>query len=328
MFKRIVYFITLIITLLPTAGMAAGAGFAPAGIWFARTSLAEGELARVYTVVVNNDYFAVDAEVGFYDNNNLIDTAKVKHLPRETAEQLRIFWQPTTGQHKLSARFISATAIDEHGNRTTLDASAMSGVAGAPLMVVNKTSGAAVAQDVTSGGSNQSAGQTLTVEVRKQGGEVIVGGAPPTAGAVDGVVLGVKQIAAATQKLFDQASSTVHSNSLTDAFNKNREALAGVSSAVDQVTTTAAGVNGMYVKAGQLAEHGKNVYGQAQRYWGIVRPYAEGAWPWWQKISNDNNPMRILEIFILIIIAWFILKRLRRLFFVMFVLRHTKQRRR
>ena len=327
MFKRIIYLITLVIVLLPMVSFAAGAGFAPSGVWFGRTSLAEGELARVYTVIVNNDYFAIDAEVGFYDNNNLIDTAKVKRLPRESAQDLRIFWQPTMGEHKLFARFISATAIDEKGGRANLDVGDMGGTAGAPLLVVDKTTGAVVQSDALTGADPHGISHTLVVEVQKQGNQVAVTEASP-AGAAEGVILGVKQIVAATQKLFGQASGTIHSSSLRDAFNKNREVLAGVSGAVDQATSTAAAASAVYVKANQLAVQGQNVYGQARCYWAVAQPYAEAARPWWQKISDNNSPTRVLEIFIIIIIAWFILKRLRRLFFVMFVLRHSKQRRR
>ncbi|MSU75127.1 MAG: hypothetical protein EXS55_01260 [Candidatus Magasanikbacteria bacterium] len=304
----------VILLFFPLAVSAAGVGFVPAsGIWLARTSLADGELARVYTVVVNNDYYALEGEVGFYDNNELIDKAQIKRLPRESAQQLRVFWQPTPGAHSLSARFVSVTTIDEQGTRIGLDTGGIGGAVGASLMVTDKNTGFVVPlQDITGQGKALNIGQALMVEVERQGGQIFVGAPAPT-GAADGVVLGVKEVTAATKNLFAQISSTVHSNSLLDAFNKNREALEGAGKVVDAVSSTAGTVGRVYSGTQTALVRVKTYYATVQSYADKAAPYAERAQPAWLFISDNNNPIRIAIIFVgLFLLYWMVKRRFRR----------------
>src|SRR5260221_4722000 len=104
--KFLVAFIAALF-FLPAVALAAGAGLVPSsGIWFSSTTLTPGTLVRVYTVVVNDQYFALDGTVGFYDNGALIDTVQFKALDKQSALQLKVLWQPTAGTHSVTAAFI------------------------------------------------------------------------------------------------------------------------------------------------------------------------------------------------------------------------------
>ncbi|MDO8499566.1 MAG: hypothetical protein Q7S66_02790 [bacterium] len=114
--------ICLVVVIQPLFVEAAGVGFVPDGrIWFSDDRPVVGESTRIYTVIINNDYYSLDAAVGFFVDGNLIDTAVINNLQKERAVQIRASWRPTEGAHTITVEFINASVADEAGNITGLN---------------------------------------------------------------------------------------------------------------------------------------------------------------------------------------------------------------
>lgn len=101
--------------LLPTLVHAASIGFASSGISFSKEPAFSGTPIKVYSVVVNNQYFRLNASVAFLDNNQEFGRVSVDVLMEE-ARQVQSNWTPTVGQHVVVAKFVSAVAFDAQGN--------------------------------------------------------------------------------------------------------------------------------------------------------------------------------------------------------------------
>ena len=137
MTRPLVSLLLLLITLFsPTALHAADAGFVPSTrIWFSRSVFDNKEQIKMYTVAVNNNYYALDATVGFYANGTLIQSVQIENLKKEEAKQLSAIWIPSEGTYTLTARFIEATAIDESGQRTRLELGALNDIGDVPIAI-------------------------------------------------------------------------------------------------------------------------------------------------------------------------------------------------
>lgn len=291
----------------PAAAAAATVGFVPStGIWFSRTELKPNESVRLYTVVMNNAFASVDATVAFYDNDALFGQAAVKNLGRETVVQVSALWQPTEGNHTLQARLAEIAARDEKGEAVIIPDADVARVTGIPL-VINAQSVAPLA--LSSAESVQ--GQPVS------GGE---GASAPSPGAtpvsverVDGrlrivpQVLGEKIISLLSlQSSAPAASSAVRASSAVsdeDLFAKNRAALEAARSAIQTVTATAATVNKAYNVTKDVVSQGRNVVNQGRRIYeqgrvalAKAKPVADKLAPWWNKLSKNNDPKRIIII--------------------------------
>lgn len=120
--KTILFIFLLSLFLFPATSNAAGVGFVPSSrLWFSSLVFPPKESTNIYTVIINNNYFSLDAIVGFYVDEKLIDTAYVNNLKKEQAIQVKGGWWPTEGRHAISVKFIKATAFDADGNKTELD---------------------------------------------------------------------------------------------------------------------------------------------------------------------------------------------------------------
>lgn len=283
----------ILFLVLPTTVLAAEAGFVPSsGVWFSTNTIVPGQLIRVYTVVINNSYFALDGTVGFYDNDVLIDTTQFKALEKETAAQLKVLWQPTIGDHVVKAVFQSATAIDSSGKRTIIPVSELTGVAAA---VVSSSSSAPalitepVQPDVSIAVVSSSDNKNLVIiSSPSSGGQGAVGEVVKTGGSI-----------------FD---------SLRNLFASNHEALNKAESAVATITSTANKVQGAYNTAQTAVQKSEIYYNQTKAVVGkfqtaveSVDPYFAPIRNYWLKLTNNNEPTRILivvGVIVAIIILW------------------------
>lgn len=314
--KKVLVSFLFLVTLIPLSACAAGVGFVPStGIWFSRSSFLPHDTIRVYSVIINNDYFKLDAVVGFYDNGELIDTATVTGLVKEMAQQVKVFWSPTEGQHTLTARFIKAVAIDDKGGRKELNLNDIVSSAGSPLTVAegqvaptparvaSATVGAQSSSTIATSATTSIGGVigATIVEVAKQGTRLAVQ-APVSSGVVaasaEPAVLGEK-VAALAPRGEDTGS---------DIFAKNKEVLEKAQAAVTTITSTAGKIGEVYNQTKSVVEKGKGYYEQGQSYWQRVKPYAEKVKPWWLKISNNNEPKRIAIIVVSVLAVWWLLK--------------------
>ncbi|MBI2444625.1 MAG: hypothetical protein HYV42_05300 [Candidatus Magasanikbacteria bacterium] len=275
--KRFVYTLLLAVyCLLPIAG-AASVGFAPAtGLWFAKTELKPQETIAIYAVVVNNTYPAFSGTVGFYDNEEAIDTIEIDRLAKDAARLIKAAWTPETGEHRLAARFQKAYAWSESGNREPLPLSEIIGVTGAPLSVA----GGAVAP---AGAAALALPSPVTVAVRQQG-EILVIAAP-----------GSDSAGPSPASWFARVTKPIEG-----LFSRNREALNRAEEIATTVTTTAAKVSGAVAKTQATVEQGRAFYEQGKSQLARVRPYWERVaavgrrlQPAWERLSGNNDPRRI-----------------------------------
>jgi len=139
--KIISIFFLLCFLLTPSFAQAAGVGFVPSSrLWFSSLVFPPQEATGIYTVIINNNYFYLDATIGFYVDGKLVDTSYISHLAKEHATQVKGSWWPTEGSHAIAVRFIKAVAFDENGNSTPLDVQAFNTVDASDVQVGTLTS--------------------------------------------------------------------------------------------------------------------------------------------------------------------------------------------
>ncbi len=301
--KMIVLFFCFLVFLFtaPHFAHATGVGFVPStGIWFSRDTFYPKETIRIYTVIINNDYYSLDGTVAFYDNRVEIDRVDVKGLAKESVKQIRVFWEPTEGEHAVSAQFIKAVATDEKGNKQTLDIQTINSVAGAPLKmgtstitptpIIITTSSATTlgsttikivplnANTVTT--SAVLLGSQTEVVVRKEGDKLVLEPAPETN----------------TSGFGAHISEGNSGDTGGDLFAKNREILDKVEQVAGTITTTADKINKAYAGTQEVFEKGKGYWAGAKEQWGKAAPYLQKVVPAWKAVSHNNDPRYIAGI--------------------------------
>ena len=316
----------LIFFFIPAVAQAAGVGFVPsAGIWFSSNNFTAKELVRIYSVVINNDYAALDGAVGFYDNGKLIDTVMVRKLLKESAQQVRVFWQPEEGPHAISARFVKVVATDEQGKQHELALNEINSVIGLPLQIGGVRI-VPISEQLVGGQDaaleDQFPTSSVMVIVKKQGDTMTI--------AADTKVTPVEILTNKTAAIKDAVAGIVGKLSLTDWLAKNRQVLVGTPVATaTAVLTTGLGSTStagqVFTKASAIVAGSSGAIGKLKDYWYFAGPYVALLQPWWLSISHDNSPKQIAIIIVIVVVAWFVLKRLNRLLFFWLLLRHTRQ---
>ncbi len=291
--------ILLIIFLFPLPALTAGAGFVPStGIWFSTSTFVPHQAVRVYSVVINTDYYLLDGTVGFYDNNELIDSIDFKGLPKESAKEIKVFWEPTEGEHTIGAKFIKAVVTDEKGVRQELNSQDINSFTGAPLVVGGGSQivpsvaldSATVSSPVVSSAAVAVGG--AQVVVKKEGANLVLVGRSATP-SPDAPPQTITNIAASADQLFQ----------------KNRDIIAKAGTVANTITTTAGKIEKVYGEARSVVERGQSYYTRGQMYWNTVAPYAQKAKQVWLVVSNNNEPKRIVIIAVVVLVLWFLVKR-------------------
>ena len=289
--------------LLPVVALAANVGFVPStGIWFSKTELVPHEMVRVYTAIFNNDYYSLSGTVVFYDNSSIIDTVQVKNVPKETAQQLKVLWEPTEGAHAISARFTKAVATDVNGVTQVLSLNTINDATGAPLKI-----GVNLVEPTVTSQSNK---------ISTSSPEVVVGATQVEITKVNNkLVLNAKTVdQASTQPMSDTSVAESAgrngqtTTSVDDIFSKNREILEKSGQLVIAVSSTAGKVSAAYDSTKSAIATGQSWYDKGAETWQKVDPYFQQAKPIWNKISNNNEPKRIAIIVGGLIIGCYILK--------------------
>lgn len=302
--------------LLPSAGLAANVGFVPStGLWFSRDSFFPKETIRIYTVVVNNEYASMDGVVVFYDNSDIIDTVEIKGLPKEGAKLMRVFWEPTEGEHAVSARFIKAVAVDEKGARQDIDLATINSVAGAPLSVstgqvmpvvsndAQKVTDqlAAVGGAVNTGSSKTTALSEVQLVVKREGDKLALTAPEKTATA--------SSATPPVERGGDEKPSLEGGGGSADPFAKNREILQKAENVAGTITSTAGKIESAYDKTKSAVEKGKEAYAEGQRQLLKIQPYLKKFEPYWNKLSNNNEPKRVAIIVVVMLVGIWMIKR-------------------
>ena len=254
----------------------AGIGFVPSTkIWFSPSEFSAGDMIRLYTVVINNDYPSLSGTVGFYANEEEINRVTFQNLEREDAEQLRVFWQPVTGAYTLRARFLRAIATDENGVEHELDIASINSVDTAFV-----SSGGASSSSVALEGTSQ----TSQPQASSGGGS----------GAYTDIMIEKKVeglLVVAPKETMSKEADTA------DSFENTVDR---VGAAIQFVTSSANAVASAYEKTKETVETGEKYYDAGRQWWEkskpYIQPYASSTKALWQKVSNNNDPGRVFKI--------------------------------
>lgn len=284
MLRKILLFI-FVFSCIPAGVNATQVGFVPAGgIWFSRTELKPQEMIRVYTVVVNNNYNSLRGVVAFYDNDDIIETVKFEDLKKDEARQLQVFWVPSAGNHRISARFTLAEATNEAGAVTSIPLSELLSTTGQPLVLHN-------------GALSEVGAATLSVE-QKNG----------TLFLTPQRVLGAKitTSSSAVEAGYTPESSVKSVQSPTAALIAQAEQVAST------ITSTVESVHEAYATAQSWGSTAQMWYGRAKDVAAEVKPYTKRIYYGWLFITKDNDPVRIAFVVGGVAVVWFGIGRLRR----------------
>lgn len=309
--KMTILLVMSIFIFAPHFVAANSVGFVPStGLWFSRNEFLPKETIRIYTVVINNDYYSLDGTVAFYDNGTEIDRVDVKGLAKESVKQIRVFWEPTEGEHAVSAQFIKAVATDEKGNKQTLDIQTINSVAGAPLkMGVNTV----VPTPIIITTSSATTLGSSTIKVTPLNVSSVITSTTLFGSQTEVVVRKEGEKLVLEPALESNNSASEGSISGSDIFAKNREILDKAAQVAGTITTTADKLNKAYTGTKEAIEKGKGYWSGAKEQWGKAAPYFDKALPSWKAITHDNDPRYIAGIVGGAVVVWYIIRwRMRR----------------
>lgn len=282
-FKNCLLVILVSVLFLPELVSATQAGFVPSnGIWFSRTELLPQESVRIYTVVINNNYYALNGLVVFYDNDDVIDSVEVTLLKKGEARQLSVFWQPTAGDHRVSARFTKAEAIDDKGRKTVLSLDAINDATGRPLILKNGE-----VSDVWSA--------ALSVEQND-----------------DKLIITAQKVATTTNEYATGTSEGIPGSSAADLLTKNKAFLGKAEAVAQTITSTADKIENTYQSVKSAINRGSAWYGSGKETFIKIQPFFKQIYYGWLVVSDNNDPVRIIIIVVLTILVWYVVRRLRR----------------
>ena len=112
--KKYFLFIIIILSFLFSfrvfAQTTINSGFIPGQIWYSNESLIEGETVNIYTAIWNGEKDTISVKIEFYDKNVILGTREISILSGELKE-VYIPWKITAGDHVISAKTISSTAV-------------------------------------------------------------------------------------------------------------------------------------------------------------------------------------------------------------------------
>lgn len=200
---RFIFSLFLLALFVPQQILATG--FVPnTPIWYAPAAFAPGDVIRVYTVVVNNDYARLSGTVAFYANSVEVNRVSFADLRREEAEELKVYWQPEPGDYMLRAAFLSAVVVDDAGVTRILDPN--------DLNTASASFYGGIGQVVATGAQTQ-------VTIRRQGDGLEIKPATNADSVMDTLVAGKDRL--------DLAMSFVTSGAATlaDVYNKTKTAI-------------------------------------------------------------------------------------------------------
>lgn len=284
---RKIIFSLLVSLLVPVAAFAAQVGFVPStGVWFSRTDLKPGEMVHVYTVVVNNVYHELNGTVAFYDNDSVIGFAEFTGLKKDEAKQLRAAWEPDEGNHRISARFTRAEAVDEAGKKTALSLEAIVGTTGQPLVLAN--------------GATPEIGST-SLSVKQENDRLLI---------TPALIIEEKNNDLVGQKK-EGASSTL-ATSIEEFFSKNNALLNKAQSVAGTITSTAGKLEQAIAGTKIWIEEGGKLYETGKEKAGFIKPVADQVYKGWLVVTGDNDSKRIGVIIVVFLLSWFLIRRLRR----------------
>lgn len=268
--------VVFVFLFFPIVSRAATVGFLPSTpLWYSPEKFAPGEIIRLYTVVINNDYPSLSGVVAFYANDEEIGRVSIVNLKQDKAEGLKVYWQPTSGDYTLSAKFVSANAVDEHGATIQLNTNEINTAQTAFNVGKNNLSTTTVSQN-----SEDMQGVATSIAIKKQGDEFVI--LPKT---------------------------STEENSVIDSIANTKEKLDSV---LHFVTSSANTIAGTVEKTKSAVETGQKYYAKGEALWQKITPYLSPIKRVVALATNNYDRHRILYIIGGTVILIFALKIIRR----------------
>jgi hypothetical protein len=289
---------------------AAGVGFVPSSrLWFSSLVFPPKEFTNIYTVIINNNYFYLDAIIGFYVDEKLIDTAYINHLSKEQATQVKGSWWPTEGSHAVAVRFVKAIAIDENGNQKELNVQEFNTVNSSAIQVgdsqsvKNSTSSADSSDDkiakIDKINQDDLVAPVLNLKVEKNGDKL--------------AIVEIKSSSASSTQ--NEELKKAVENKLQTAVQQGEDIRNKFVSTWNTMTSTIQTVGSLYDKT-------KSLFGDKDKYWQSIKTNEVFSKDFFQKIRDWVKPQNNLTI-----LTWIF----RSLFFILlfyFVIRFFRRRHR
>lgn len=289
---------------------AAGVGFVPSSrLWFSSLAFPPKESTNIYTVIINNDHFYLDAIIGFYVDEKLIDTAYINHLSKEHATQVKGSWWPTEGNHAVAVRFVKAIAIDENGNQKELNVQEFNTVNSSAIQVGD-------GQPVKNPSSSVSGLENKITKADKTNQEDFVAPVLNLKVEKNGDKLTIVEIKSSSSSISqsEELKQAVE-NKLQTAVQQGEEIRNKIASTLNTMTSTIQAVGNFYDKT-------KSLFGDKDKYWQEIKTSGVFSKDFFQKIRDFVKPQNNL-----IILTWIF----RGLFFILlfyFIVRLFRRRRR
>ena len=197
-----------------------------------------------------------------------------------------MFWQPSKGDHTISARFTKAEAVDERGKKTIVSLDSIVGTTGQSLTLKN-------------GETSEVGAAALSVE--QNNGRLLL---TPL----------VRESSLSTVSLGQNSSSSITgiAAEATDVFAKNRALLDKAESAAGTITSTAQRIEDAVNSVKAAVAQGSQWYGAGKDGFQKVQPILRQIYNGWLVVSNNNDSIRILVIVVVIVVGWWVVRRLRR----------------
>jgi len=308
--NRIILLLFFCFIFYPGLVSAAGVGFVPSSrLWFSSLVFPPKEFTNIYTVIINNNYFYLDAIIGFYVDEKLIDTAYINHLSKEQATQVKGSWWPTEGSHAVAVRFVKAIAIDENGNQKELNVQEFNTVNSSAIQVgdsqsvKNSTSSADSSDDkiakIDKINQDDLVAPVLNLKVEKNGDKL--------------AIVEIKSSSASSTQ--NEELKKAVENKLQTAVQQGEDIRNKFVSTWNTMTSTIQTVGSLYDKT-------KSLFGDKDKYWQSIKTNEVFSKDFFQKIRDWVKPQNNLTI-----LTWIF----RSLFFILlfyFVIRFFRRRHR
>jgi hypothetical protein len=125
--KKISFLVSCFFLFFLVTPVFATFSFVSQGVWFSDNDAFAGDIVKIYTVVVNNDFAFFSADVEFLNNGSLIGTTRVVDLPLEGAKQVWIEYTLPSGEGSFTARLTNFIAKNGDGSVVSISSEEVAG---------------------------------------------------------------------------------------------------------------------------------------------------------------------------------------------------------
>ncbi|MFH1429962.1 MAG: hypothetical protein ABIG71_00385 [Candidatus Uhrbacteria bacterium] len=146
----------LLVCALPLV-VHAEVGFVQSNIWASKLNPNEGESVMIYAIIVNSADHALEGDIVFEDLSNATQVGATIPFALEASGTSRVLstaWVAVPGDHQFRARITNAEAVDDGGNRITLQIDILSEVTSVVHVLVDSDNDGVTDDDEVDNGTD------------------------------------------------------------------------------------------------------------------------------------------------------------------------------